>query len=67
MQFLCVLVHHKNKSWAVKAKELAITLLFLRGPVDAYRVGANILDEQETYDPLLFMQMNKCSEMVFER
>ena len=59
IQLLIVMGQYKKKSWNVKLKEMAITLLFLRPAVDAYRVSTNHDDDEATFNPMIEMIMNK--------
>ena len=59
LQILCVFTQYKKKSWGVMAKELLITLLFLRPAVDAFRVSTNHKDDEATFDTLAEMMINK--------
>ena len=61
VQLLLVLAQYKKKSWRVKAKEMLISLFFLRPAVDAFRVSTNHKDEEANFDPLLEMIFNKVS------
>ena len=59
LQILCVFTQYKKKSWGVMARELLITLLFLRPTVDAFRVSTNHKDDEATFDTLAEMMINK--------
>ena len=59
LQILCVFTQYKKKSWSVMARELLITLLFLRPAVDAFRVSTNHKDDEATFDTLAEMMINK--------
>ena len=59
LQILCVFTQYKKKSWGVMARELLITLLFLRPAVDAFRVSTNYKDSEATFDTLAEMMINK--------
>ena len=59
LQILCVFTQYKKKSWGVMARELLITLLFLRPAVDAFRVSTNHKDSEATFDTLAEMMINK--------
>ena len=59
LQILCVFTQYKKKSWGVMARELLITLLFLRPAVDAFRVSTNHKDDEATFDTLAEMMINK--------
>ena len=59
IQLLFVLAQYKKKSWRVKAKEMLISLFFLRPAVDAFRVSTNHEDEETAIDPLTEMICNK--------
>ena len=61
IQLLLVLAQYKKKSWQVKAKEMLISLFFLRPAVDAFRVSTNHKDEETAIDPLTEMISNKVS------
>jgi len=61
VQLVIVIGNYKNKSTAVKLKEMLITLLFLRPAVDAYRVSTNHEDEGATVDSLIELIINKVS------
>ena len=61
LQILCVFTQYKKKSWGVMARELLITLLFLRPAVDAFRVSTNHKDDDATFDNLAEMFINKVS------
>ena len=58
-QIIILLAQYKKKSWKVKAKEILISLFFLRPAVDAYRVSTNYEDSESTVDPLAEMIFNK--------
>ena len=60
-QLLIVLAQYKKKSWQVKAKEMLISLFFLRPAVDAFRVSTNHKDKEANADPLTEMVCNKVS------
>ena len=59
LQILCVFTQYQKKSWGVMARELLITLLFLRPAVDAFRVSTNHKDDEATFDTLAEMMINK--------
>ena len=59
IQIIFVMFQYKKKSWKVKAKEALICLFFLRPAVDAYRVSANIENDESICSPMQEMIMNK--------
>jgi len=66
VQLCSVIAQYKQKGWLVMAREAAITIAFLRPPVDAYRVSTNHEDDQVTFDTLSEMISNKGSELACE-
>ena len=59
LQLLLVVVQYKKKNWRVKAKEMLISLFFLRPAVDAFRVSTNYEDREGTFDTLKEMLNNR--------
>jgi len=66
IQLLVVLANYGKKSWENKLKEVAISVLFFRPIVDAYRVSTNQEDEDTTFDCLTEMLINKGIELATE-
>jgi len=66
IQIAFVFANYSAKKWTSKLKEVLICLLFLRPPVDAYRVGMADEDEETATDRLDELIVNKGIELAIE-
>jgi len=67
IQLLCVMGQYSKKSLTVKLQEAAFCIFFLRPVVDAFRVGMNKEDHDNTVDRLTELMVNKVRERATTR
>ncbi|GMH61523.1 hypothetical protein TrLO_g13384 [Triparma laevis f. longispina] len=67
LQCVMVLIQNRKRGLMRLAREMAIVLIGLKAPVDAYRVAMGFDKEQDNQvDPMLEMMYSKCIEMFAE-
>ncbi|GMH67615.1 hypothetical protein TL16_g04726 [Triparma laevis f. inornata] len=67
IQLAGVLVQNRKKGVVRILKEMAVVVIGMKAPLDAYRVASGAEQEKDTeFDPMSEMMCNKCVEMFAE-